>query len=165
MWCSGLEADRHEDVQWKSSFSLQPAPTYHQTSPSLGKKQEGSLTRTEDWSTYMPLSHVFQGVSLVSPSSLHHRIQQLVKISRKGRKIIIVTGSIISAAWVTGADQLPVLTACGQETSNCVTQKSNEGWSQLVSHQQLRGGRRRDKQIAMAPPEAVADTCVAASPV
>lgn len=46
------------------------------------------------------------------------------------------------SARVTGVEQLPVLTACGRETLNCITQKSNEGWSQLTSSQQLQGRRR-----------------------
>lgn len=100
------------------------------------KGQEGSLT-------YVLLSHLLQGTWLASPTSLHHGLQQLAKVSRKIRKtIIIVTGLIISAARVTGAEQLPVLTACGRERLNCITQKSNEGRSQLASRQQLQGKRR-----------------------
>lgn len=74
---------------------------------------------------------------------MHHGLQQLAKVCReKKKKVIIVTGLIISAARVTGAEQLPVLTACGREKLNCITQKSNEGRSQLVSRQQLQGRRR-----------------------
>lgn len=93
--------------------------------------------------TYVLSSHLLQGIWLASPTSLHHGLQQLSKVCRKIRKtVIIVTGLIISAAHVTGAEQLPVLTACGRETLNCITQKSNEGRSQLASRQRLRGRRR-----------------------
>lgn len=82
----------------------------------------------------------------------------MANVCRKRRKItiIIVTGLIISAARVTGADQLPVLTACGRDTPNCVTQKSNEGRSQLVSRQWLRREAQGHTQItaAGAAPEA-----------
>lgn len=56
-------------------------------------------------------------------------------------------GLITSAARLTGADLLPVLTACGTETPNCIIQKSNEGQSQLASHQWIQGEVQGHTQI------------------
>lgn len=146
MWCCGLEAGRHNHFQWRSLLWLLLAPIHYQTSTSQGKEQEGSLATTEEESKSVSLFYVLYLCHLVSPTGFTDFITpwapavgQSLQREKKKKKSKRNNSNCNRLNYLSFmGDWSLVLETCGQKTLNHVTQKSNEGQSQLASRQRIR---------------------------